>query len=259
MSGPPSRLTVSVVVPARDDATALRRCLAALAVQTVRPAEVVVVDNASRDDTAVVARAHGARVVAEPRVGIPFAAAAGYDAASGDIVARLDADSVPGPRWVEEVVARFADPDVAAVTGSGRFAEHVRVGGVTAGAYLAAYYGLCYLALGHHALWGSNMAMRRSAWEAVRHRVHRDDPELHDDLDLAFAMGPHRRIRLDRSLRVAVSARSVRGARQLRRRFRRAFRTLGVNWREAPPWERWALRFAADGGGLASRRRRPTA
>ena len=247
----PARPTVSVVIPARDDAAALRRCLRALSAQSLPPTEVVVVDNASRDDTADVARAHGARVVTEPRVGIPMAAAAGYDAASGEIVCRLDADSVPGPRWLEQVVARLADPGVAAVTGSGSFSEHARAGGVTAGVYLAAYYGLCYLALGHHPLWGSNMAMRRSAWQAVRDSVHRDDAELHDDLDLAFAMGPRLRIRLDPSLRVAVSARSLRGGAQLRRRFRRAFRTLGVNWREAPPWERWAYRLSSSSASSA--------
>jgi len=235
--------TVSVVIPARDDAVALRRCLRALSAQHLPPTEVVVVDNASTDDTADVARAFGARVVTEPRVGIPFAAAAGYDAASGELIARLDADSVPGPEWLGQVVARFADPHVAAVTGIGHFREHGRGGYVTAGVYLAAYYGLCHLALGHQPLWGSNMALRRSVWRAVRERVHRDDAELHDDLDLAFVMGPEHPIRLVPSLRVAVSARSVRGTHQLRRRFRRALRTLRVNWREAPPWERWAVRL----------------
>jgi cellulose synthase/poly-beta-1,6-N-acetylglucosamine synthase-like glycosyltransferase len=236
--------TVSVVIPARDDAPALRRCLRALAAQTVAPAEVIVVDNGSRDDTADVARAHGARVVPEPRPGIPAAAATGYDAATGDVVGRLDADSVPGPRWVEDVAAALAAPGVVAVTGTGRFAEHGRLGGATAGAYLGAYYGLCFLALAHLPVWGSSMAVRRTAWLAVRDRVHRHDPELHDDLDLAFLLAPLGRVRLDRSLRVDVSARSLRGAAQLRRRFRRAFRTLAVNWRDTPPWERWSARLA---------------
>ncbi|RIJ54999.1 glycosyltransferase, partial [Clavibacter lycopersici] len=69
------RPTVSVVIPVRDDAGHLRACLQALAGQTVAPDEVVVVDNASRDDSAEVARLAGARVVHEPVVGIPAAAA----------------------------------------------------------------------------------------------------------------------------------------------------------------------------------------
>lgn len=243
MSTPP---TVSVVIPARDDAPALDRCLTALAGQTVAPFEVVVVDNASTDDTAAVARRHGARVVTEPRVGIPQAAAAGYDAARGDLIARLDADSLPGPDWVARVVAALDGPRWEAVTGVGRFAELPRTGGLVAGLYLGAYYLLCHAALGHHPLWGSSMALRRATWQEVRAQVHDDDAELHDDLDLAFALGPGRPIRLDRSLRVGVSARSLVGVAQLRRRFRRAFRTLAVNWAVAPPWERWSQRFARE-------------
>lgn len=239
---------VSVVVPARDDAVALDRCLRALARQTVAPLEVVVVDNASTDATADVARRHGARVVHEPRVGIPMAAAAGYDAARGDVIARLDADSRPGPGWVASVVAALADPRVDAVTGVGTFYELRRAGGVVAAVYLAAYYGLCYAALGHHALWGSSMALRRATWRAVRGSVHDDDAELHDDLDLAFALGPRRVVRLDRRLSVGVSARSLVGWAQVRRRFRRAFRTLAVNWDLAPPWTRWAVRLGLPAG-----------
>src|SRR5699024_771046 len=103
--------------------------------------------------------------------------------------------------------------------------EYPRAGRLIAGIYLGAYYVLCHAALGHRPVWGSNMAMRRQVWQQVRTQVH-DDAEVHDDLDLAFALGPHRAILLDRSLQVGVSARSLVGAAQVGRRLRRAFRTL---------------------------------
>ncbi|WP_456844454.1 glycosyltransferase family A protein [Cellulomonas sp. P5_C6] len=236
---------VSVVIPVRDDAVALEGCLAALSRQTVAPCEVVVVDNDSSDRTAAVAHAWGARVVREACVGIPAAAATGYDAATSEVIARLDADSRPDPRWVERIATRMrAEPGLAAVTGTGRFVDlPFRVSPLVSGAYLGAYYVLAHLALGHPSLWGSSMALRRESWLAVREDVRRDDPEIHDDLDLAFALGPHRRIRLDRSLRVGVSARSLRGRAQRRRRMERAWRTLVVNWRRMPPWRRWWARF----------------
>lgn len=236
-------MRLSVVIPARNDAVALRQCLRALQDQSRLPGEVVVVDNGSTDETARVALAHGARVVREPRVGIPQAAATGYDAARGEIIVRLDADSRPGPDWIARVAQIMDDPAWDAVTGVGSFYELRRTGRLVAGLYLGAYYLACHAALGHHALWGSNMAVRRSAWLAVRDRVHDDDAELHDDLDLAFALGPSARIRLDLSLAVGVSARSLVGLGQVRRRFHRAFRTLAVNWSDLPPWERWDHRL----------------
>jgi glycosyltransferase involved in cell wall biosynthesis len=243
---PRSLPTVSVVIPARDDAVALAGCLASLARQTVTPREVLVVDNGSTDETAAVAVAWGARVVSELRIGIPSAAAAGYDDVDGDVIARLDADSRPDPDWVERIATCMArNPELDAVTGSGEFVDlPVWMRGAVSGAYLGSYYVLAHLALGHTALWGSSMAIRRSSWLAVRSHVSRDDPEVHDDLDLAFALGPGRRIRFDPALRVGVSARSLRGHAQRVRRLDRAWRTLRLNWQVAPPWYRWRARLA---------------
>lgn len=236
---------VSVVIPVKDDAPALHVCLEHLQRQSVAPYEVVVVDNGSSDDSAAVAAAYGARVVPEQRPGIPAAAATGYDAATGDIIARCDADSAPPPDWVARIVAGLQEPQVEAVTGTGWFYDLPRgVRTVMQWAYLGTFFLTVHAALGHSALWGSNMALRRRTWLEVRDAVHRDDPELHDDMDLAFVMGPHRLIRYDRRLRVGVSARCLSGRRQLVRRLRRALRTLQVNWAVQRPWERWAARFS---------------
>jgi glycosyltransferase involved in cell wall biosynthesis len=237
-------LALSVVIPVRDDAVALERCLRALDAQTRSPLEVVVVDNASSDDSAVVARRHGARVVAEPRVGIPAAAAAGYDAARGDVIVRCDADSLPPPDWLARIHRAFtADPSLTALTGTGTFYDlPPRRARVLTAIYLGSFYAATHLALGRTPLWGSNMALRTSCWRRVSAVVHREDPELHDDIDLAFQLGPDDRVRLDRTLRVGVSARSLDLA-AMPRRFRRAGRTLALNWRTSPPWERWARRW----------------
>jgi dolichol-phosphate mannosyltransferase len=90
---------VSVVVPARDEAARIGPCLAGLA-GDLDVHEVIVVDDRSSDDTAAVARAHGARVVAgsEPPagwVGKPWALQQGLEAATGDVVVSLDADTRP--------------------------------------------------------------------------------------------------------------------------------------------------------------------
>ncbi len=238
---PSARPTVSVVIPVRDDAGHLRACLQALARQTVAPDEVVVVDNASRDDSAEVAREAGARVVREPVVGIPAAASAGYDAARHEVIARLDADCVPPADWIErlgDVLA--ARPDVAAVTGAARFLDGPRaLRGVAAVAYLGAYFVSVTLALGHPPLFGSNFALRRDAWLAVRDDVHREGTHLHDDIDLSVHLGPEHRIVLDPHLGMGISMRPRTRPSTLPLRMSRGMTSLTVHWPHELPWLRW--------------------
>ncbi|BCO37779.1 glycosyltransferase family 2 protein [Mycobacterium heckeshornense] len=96
---------VTVVLPCLNEAESLPAVLAAIP----QGYQVLVVDNNSTDDTADVARRHGARVVTEPRPGYGSAVHAGVVAARTAIVAVIDADGSldPGdlPRLVAEVEA----------------------------------------------------------------------------------------------------------------------------------------------------------
>ena len=91
---------VTVVLPCLNEAASLPGVLAAV------PSgyRTLVVDNNSTDDTAEVARLHGAEVVAEPRAGYGSAVHAGVVAATAPIVAVLDADGSLDPRDLPRLV-----------------------------------------------------------------------------------------------------------------------------------------------------------
>lgn len=82
-----------LVLPCRDEGPALAALLGEVPAQF----SVIVVDNGSRDDTAEVARRHGARVVSEPRAGYGAAVHAGVLAATADLVAVMDGDGSFAP------------------------------------------------------------------------------------------------------------------------------------------------------------------
>jgi glycosyltransferase involved in cell wall biosynthesis len=103
---------VVAVIPARNEEQAIGKVIAALPRDLV--GQVIVVDNGSVDDTAAVARAAGALVVAEPRPGYGQACAAGVAAADGaDVLLFLDGDysdfPEEAPRLLEPILEAEAD------------------------------------------------------------------------------------------------------------------------------------------------------
>jgi glycosyltransferase involved in cell wall biosynthesis len=222
----------------------LKACLQSLAAQTLKPDEIIVIDNGSSDDTAAVAEANGARVILEPVIGIFPATATGFDAATGEIIARLDADSVPPSDWVERVVAAFEQsPSLSLLSGPGDFyGSTALVHWLAETLYIGGYVWFIGWLLGHPPLFGSNMALRASAWHRLRTTVHRELADVHDDLDLTIHIEPDMGVRFDMSLRVGVSARPFSTFTGFARRIEWAFSTLGLNWRERSLLDRRAER-----------------
>jgi GT2 family glycosyltransferase len=110
----------SVVVPNLNGAHFLEPCLTAVAQQTLRPSQVLVVDNGSTDASVELVRElfPEARLVtfSENR-GFAAAMNAGIAETTADLVAFLNNDAVAEPTWLEELAACVArHPEAAAAT-----------------------------------------------------------------------------------------------------------------------------------------------
>lgn len=109
---------VSVVVPARDSAATLGKCLDACLDQDYPHLEVIVVDDGSQDATAAVAARYPVRLIRQANAGPAAARNRGWRAAQGEIVCFTDADCVPARDWVRSLLAGYHSHEVAGVGGS---------------------------------------------------------------------------------------------------------------------------------------------
>ncbi|MGV8871022.1 MAG: glycosyltransferase family 2 protein [Rhodococcus sp. (in: high G+C Gram-positive bacteria)] len=187
--------TLSVIVPAYNEEAYIQQCLEQLVLQIDHLHEIIVVDNNSTDGTAAVvdamARVHSkVHLIQEPVPGVAHARNAGFNAATGDLLGRVDADTRIRPGWAQAVRTFMStEPNgVAGVTGLNEpydspvrrlkawwFGRHIKRGTVGGGRLVTNLH-------------GANMAIRRSAWRRVESKVS-TDPDLHEDLDLALCLG----------------------------------------------------------------------
>ncbi len=104
---------VTAVIPVRDGAGRIGALVGALRGQC---AEVVVVDDGSRDETSAEAAAAGARVIRHDRARGPAAArTSGARSARTEVIVFCDCDVRPTADWLDRLVAHLADPAVVAV------------------------------------------------------------------------------------------------------------------------------------------------
>ena len=183
-------LDVSVVVPARNAAAWLDECLEAIGRQ--EPAEVIVVDGRSTDDTVAIARRHGARVISDEGRGLPVARTLGAEAARCDRVALIDTDVVLGDGALAALLEEFEEGGYA---------------GLQAGLYSIGGPGYWGRALANHHRTG-----RSVRWFGLVATVFRRETLLRHGFDERFLSGEdiELRRRLTRAgARLGVSERTV--------------------------------------------------
>jgi glycosyltransferase involved in cell wall biosynthesis len=213
-----ARMRLSFVVPAYNEEAYLPACLESILAQTrslpPQSFEIIVVNNASTDRTREVAlRYPGVQVVDQPRKGLTHARQAGFAASSGELIANVDSDSRLTPRWVEQVLATFAeDPKLVAFSGPFVYYDLTPTQRVSVQVFYAAAF-LVY-ALNRYILragsmvQGGNFVLRRHALELIG-GFNLDISFYGEDTDIARRLNHVGRVKFTFDLKMFSSARRL--------------------------------------------------
>jgi glycosyltransferase involved in cell wall biosynthesis len=119
----PLVMSVSVIVPVKNDSERLRRCLASLNRQPSRP-EIVVVDNGSTDGSAQVASSMGATTLVCPGLKVGALRNRGVASSQGNILAFVDSDHEVPEDWMQQGLAVLAEGSGVVACGSHYLPPH---------------------------------------------------------------------------------------------------------------------------------------
>lgn len=211
-TAPRSPIRVSVVIPAYNEERVLEKCLQALDTQTVKPYEIIVVDNNSTDATPEIAQRHDVRIVTEKRQGIIYTRLCGFAETRGDIIASLDADSVPKSDWIERIARAFEDEALLGLGGRAGIVEispaNMFLGTTLFHVFVRAWDSRRYGLPQHNLIYGHNLAVRRSAWLEARPSLYigPDNQEVIEDIELSAKLSLMGPVRTDNKLLVKIHA-----------------------------------------------------
>lgn len=115
-----TEILISIIIPAYNEEKLIGLCLSSLKNQNFskKDYEIIVINNASTDNTAQIVQNFGVKLVNEPKKGVSFAIKRGFLEARGKIIALTEADTIVPPDWLSKIYMAFQNnPDIALVGG----------------------------------------------------------------------------------------------------------------------------------------------
>lgn len=177
---------IAIVIPVFNEENEIHECLEAIARQTVKPHEVIVVDNNSTDASTAICRQFSfVKVVQEHRQGQRYAQITGFDVVTSEVIVRIDADTRLPADHLEKIQDIFADASVDAVSGFGITRKEII--GKLSMAWSWFHFTYAHAFFGYPMLWGANMAFRASFWHDVKKQLI-TQPRFHEDEDISLAL-----------------------------------------------------------------------
>lgn len=188
--------TVTIIIPAYNEEEVIVKCLESCIDQSVPADEILVVNNNSTDRTAALVRQFiedhpNSKVVLmeqNEEQGLIPTRNFGFEHAAGEVLGRIDADSLLTHDWVKEVKKTFADPTVDGASGPVIYHDMpLRQVAKKVDEEIRKALHKMAIRSDHRFMFGSNMAIRRSAWKLIKDEVCLDKENLlHEDIDLAL-------------------------------------------------------------------------
>lgn len=203
-------LTVSIIIPAFNEEHHISQLLRSIALQSVKPYEVIVVDNNSTDKTVLKARSFPfVKVINESQQGLIPARDSGFNQATGQVLGRINADVILQPNWVSRVQANFAKNHIDGLSGPA-VAKFLPL----TDRALNTYWSRVYLRgieayFRQPIMWGANMAISYAMWQKIKDQTSKDDRQVHEDQDLSVLIAKNGgSIKIDRRLLVTTFEKS---------------------------------------------------
>lgn len=207
-------MKLSLIIPAFNEelyiADCLRYATAEFAAQASRGSfEIIVVDNASTDRTAEIAASFdGVRVVHEAKKGLTSARQCGMDAASGEILAYIDADTHMPAGWLSRVLDAYErDKNLVCISGPYRYHDLGKLKSAMVRFYWWMLAKPTYWFTGYMAV-GGNFAASKAALQ----RISGFDTSIAfygEDTDIARRLSEQGKVLFDLKLVMPTSARRL--------------------------------------------------
>jgi len=200
---------ISVVIPAFNEEPFLARTLASIAEQDFTDFELIIVDNNSDDNTALIAQRYGATVVHEPRAGVGYARQSGFMAAKADIIVTTDADTILPSHWLSTIWDHFQkDPQLVALGGLYQLYSGPLLARCCVFYFLYPAFVFEKRHLGGWSLSGVNLAVRKDAFLKVE--GFDEQLTLCEDVELSQKIRKYGKVSLDPHLIAWTSGRRYR-------------------------------------------------
>ena len=209
---------ISIVIPAHNEELTLPKTLKGLLSQSVLPQEIIIVNNASTDQTCQVVKRYQldfkknnveVHLIHQPILGVARARNSGFFAATQPAIASIDCDSFPSQTWLESIHHHFQTTDSIAVTGILIFHDGpMPIRWLSEHGWFQFYFSMINKLFGFQSISTANCAIRRETFLKTNgFDENIVSPNDLDDFELSTRLGKFGTVRCDPRIVVYTSMR----------------------------------------------------